>query len=70
MRGYYAFNWRRYDHSLHPMTVAMIIETGFLTNVSDRRLIVNNHKKSAQGIANGILKYLNTLFTTEPGIAQ
>lgn len=36
MRGYYAFNWRRYDHSLHPMTVAAIVETGFLTSPHDR----------------------------------
>jgi hypothetical protein len=58
MRGYYAFNWRRYEHSLHPMTPAAIIETGFLTNAGDRRIIVNDQEKSAQGIANGIEKFL------------
>ncbi len=58
MRGYYAFNWRKYDHSLHPMTVAAIVETGFLTNASDRRVIVNTPEKPANGIARGILKYL------------
>lgn len=58
MTGYYAFNWRRYEHSLHPMTVASIIETGFLTNPNDRSVIVNNPEKSASGIANGIEKYI------------
>lgn len=59
MRGYYAFNWRRYDHSIHPMTVAAIVETGFLTNAGDRRVIVNAPEKSADGISNGILKFLD-----------
>jgi hypothetical protein len=58
MRGYYAFNWQRYEHSLHPLTVATILETGFLTNPSDRRLLVNAPHQSAQGIASGILKFL------------
>src|SRR5690606_11223568 len=38
MRGYYAFNSRRYRHALHPMTVGVILETGFLTNPRDRRI--------------------------------
>lgn len=59
MRGYYAFNWRRYEHSLHPMTPAVIIETGFLTNSVDRRIIVAAPTQAAKGIANGILKFLN-----------
>lgn len=58
MLGYYAFNWRRYEHSLHPMTPAVIIETGFLTNQRDRQLITKYPEKSAQGIANAILKFL------------
>ncbi len=58
MRGYYAFNWRRYDHSLHPMTPGVIIETGFLTNPGDRRIIVSSPEKSAKGIANGIVQFL------------
>jgi hypothetical protein len=58
MRGYYAFNWRRYEHALHPMTTAAILETGFLTNPSDRRIIVHDKKKAARGVAAGILEYL------------
>jgi hypothetical protein len=58
MSGYYAFNWRRYEHSLHPMTTAVILETGFLTNANDRRIIVNDQIKSATGIANAVVKFL------------
>jgi len=57
MRGYYAFNWRRYEHSIHPMTVAAILETGFLTNASDRRVIVQAPEKSAAGIAGAIVEF-------------
>lgn len=65
MRGYYAFNWRRYDHSIHPMTPGAIVETGFLTNANDRRIIVNNPKRSAQGIANGVIAFLQETLPTE-----
>ena len=60
MRGYYAFNWRRYEHSMHPMTVGTIVETGFLTNPSDRQIIVSNPAQAALGIAEGILAYLQS----------
>lgn len=58
MRGYYAFSWWRYDHAIHPMTTAAIIETGFLTNANDRKLIVNNPKRVGRAIAQGILGFL------------
>ena len=58
MRGYYAFSWWRYRHSVHPMTTAVIVETGFLTNYSDRKLLVNQPELSAAGIVNGVLAYL------------
>jgi hypothetical protein len=57
MRGYYVFNWRRYVHSMHPMTVGAIIETGFLTNTRDRRILINQPALAARGIANGILEF-------------
>lgn len=59
MRGYYAFNWRKYEHSIHPMTVAAILETGFLTNAKDRRLIVQQPQIPAQAITSAILEFLN-----------
>lgn len=58
MRGYYAFSWWRYEHSLHPMTTAAIAETGFLTNYSDRRVIVDRPEIVAEGLAGGIIEYL------------
>jgi N-acetylmuramoyl-L-alanine amidase len=58
MRGYYAFSWWRYEHALHPMTTGVIIETGFLTNYGDRQVIVSNPQLAAEGIAKGIINYL------------
>ena len=60
MSGYYAFNWRRYDHALHPMTPAAIIETGFMTNAEDRTIIVARPDIAARGIADGIVAFLGT----------
>ncbi len=59
MRGYYAFNWWRYKYALNPMTTAAIIEMGFLTNQKERELLIRTPEKAAQGIANGIVKFLN-----------
>jgi hypothetical protein len=61
MTGYYAFSWWRFEHSMHPMTPAAIVETGFLTSPSDRKIIVKDHQKSAQGIASGIVNYLREI---------
>lgn len=58
MSSYYAFNWRRYEHSLHPFTPAVIIETGFLTHAGDRAIIVSAPERAAQGIAGGIVNFL------------
>jgi hypothetical protein len=60
MRGYYAFGWWRYDHAVHPMTTSLILETGFLTSPSDREIIVENPEVSAEGLASGILRYLDS----------
>lgn len=59
MRGYYAFNWRKYEHSIHQMTPAVIIETGFLTSPRDREILISNPKKAADGIASALLKFLS-----------
>lgn len=61
MRFYYAFNWRRYDHALHPMTVAAILETGFLTSPQDRAVIVDSPDRAARGIADAVILFLETL---------
>lgn len=58
MRGYYAFAWWRYDHSIHPMTTAAIAETGFLTNAYDRSIIIERPDISANAISDAIIEYL------------
>jgi N-acetylmuramoyl-L-alanine amidase len=50
MSNYYAFNFRRYRHALHPLTIGVILETGFLTNANDRRVIVDDPARAARGI--------------------
>lgn len=60
MRGYYAFAWWKYDHTIHPMTTAVIVETGFITSPKDRKIIVNQHSLAAKALATGILAYLET----------
>ena len=58
MSGYYAFNWRRYEHAIHPMTPAVIIETGFMTSPDDRAIIIDRPDRAAKGIADGIINFL------------
>lgn len=58
MTGYYAFDGRRFRHAIDPATPAVIMETGFLTNSDDRRVIVDAPQLAAQGIANGVLDFL------------
>ena len=58
MRGYYAFNWRRYDYAVHPMTVAVILETGFFTIPNDRAILIDNSDKAVEGIVNAITQFL------------
>jgi hypothetical protein len=60
MRGYYAFGWWRYEHAVHPMTTSIILETGFLTSPSDRKVIVDQAEIAAFGLAEGIIKYLTS----------
>lgn len=54
MQNYYAFNFRRYVHALHPMTIAVIIETGFLTSARDRRVILDDPDRAARGIVDAV----------------
>lgn len=58
MRGYYAFNWRRYEHSIHPMTPAAILEMGFLSNPRDRRIFWNDAERAARGLTDAVLEFL------------
>ncbi len=57
MQNYYAFNFRRYVHALHPMTIGVILETGFLTSAADRRVIVDDPDRAARGIAAAVTAF-------------
>ncbi len=59
MTYYYAFNTRRYQHAIDLGTPAAIIETGFLTNGSDRGFLTGQPDAAARGITNGILRFLD-----------
>lgn len=58
MRYYFAFNWRYYKHAVAPSTPAAIIELGFVTDETDRELLFDHPDAAAQGLANGILQFL------------
>lgn len=58
MTAYYAFNWARYEHAVHPFTPSAIVETGFLTNPIDRDFLLNQPERVAAGIATGIINFL------------
>lgn len=61
MTAYYAFNWARFEHAIHPFTPAAIVETGFLTNPTDRAFLINQPQVAADAIAEGILTYLENI---------
>jgi N-acetylmuramoyl-L-alanine amidase len=60
MQNYYAFNFRRYEHALHPMTIGVILETGYMTNAGDRQVIVERPELAARGIVEAVLAYRET----------
>lgn len=60
MTQYFAFNYVKYAHAISSKTPAAIIETGFITNANDRKIIVNQPEAGAKAIAEGIISYLKT----------
>jgi len=58
MTDYYAFDARRFRHAINPATPAVVLETGFLTNPEDRRVIVDAPQLAGEGIATGVLDFL------------
>jgi N-acetylmuramoyl-L-alanine amidase len=59
MKGYYFFNWSRYQHSVSPYTPSVILEMGYLSNGEDRALMLDQPDTLANGIATGILQFLS-----------
>ena len=64
MQNYYAFNFRRYEHALHPMTIGVIMETGFLTSIlrslAPIELIVDDPERAARGIVEAVKAFPET----------
>ncbi len=60
MTYYYAFNSGAFAHAIVPQTPGVIIELGFLTNASDRALLVGAQPTVATGLAQGIIGYLSS----------
>lgn len=58
MRQYFAFDWPELQHAVAPTTPSVILEMGFLTNPSDRKLLMEQQDLVASGIANGIIRFL------------
>lgn len=58
MKGYYAFSWRRFEHSTHPMAPAVILETGFLTNPQDADMLIKHPEIPASAIARALIMFL------------
>ena len=61
MPYYYSFNSSKFLYAVHPDTPAVIIETGYLPNPRDRAVILTNPQMAAQGIAQGILRFLEEI---------
>ncbi len=56
MLEYYAFNHKKYRHSISQRTPAVIVEMGYISNVED--LDVLRSETPAQAITEGIVNYL------------
>lgn len=58
MTAYYSFAHPGIEHSVAPTTPSVILEMGFLTTLGDRKLLMEQPDRAAEGIAKGILKFL------------
>ena len=57
MRAFYAFNHRKYRHSVHPDTPAVIVEMGYISNPDDRAYLAKA-SEPADALFQGIVRYL------------
>jgi N-acetylmuramoyl-L-alanine amidase len=60
MLGYYAMSWTRNKYSTAPHTPSVILEMGYVSNDGDRELMMERPDVVAGGIAEGILRFLET----------
>jgi len=59
MKGYFAFNWSRFQHAVSAHTPAVILEMGYVSSDDDRALMTDRADVVATSIADGIVKFLN-----------
>ena len=59
MTGYYIYSWTRFQHAVSPFTPGVILEMGYLSNDDDRALLLDKPDLLAQGISDGILRFLS-----------
>lgn len=57
MLNYYAFNYRRYHHSVRRTTPGLIVELGYISNYEDRSFL-EDPSRPAEALAAGIITYL------------
>lgn len=57
MVHYYAFNFRRYEHSVHPATPSLIVELGYLSNTHDAALLLRP-ERVARALGTGVEAFL------------
>jgi N-acetylmuramoyl-L-alanine amidase len=65
MREYYAFNRKKFKHTIASTTPGVVLELGFLTNSADRAFITNKSNEAAHGLAQGIVDYLKNQGITQ-----
>jgi N-acetylmuramoyl-L-alanine amidase len=58
MRGYYAFSYRRFVHTISPFTPAVVLELGFITNSEEGRSLATEPDYWAGLILRGLRTYL------------
>ena len=59
MRRYYAFNFRRYAHSVHPATPALLVELGYLSSPSDAEML-KQPERVAAALTEGVVGFLRS----------
>jgi N-acetylmuramoyl-L-alanine amidase len=57
MLGYYAFNHRRFHHTVHPRTPAVLVEMGYISNPQDLAFL-RDPVNPAYALKRGIMAYL------------
>lgn len=57
MHGYYAFNFRSYEHTIHPATPALLVELGYLSSPADAALL-RQPGRVADALTVGVVDFL------------